>query len=221
MWGFSNDESCYHVRFIYKHVNVRDYLSFKDCDDAIEYSGEDIDLIGWDIKKALDLHYNNDTCIRECLMSDQIYLDKGFDSIFDDLGGFDDDSLKNHYLKNAQMHWRRYCGLKYQEEKVIKYLYVIRCILSWNLLNQGVDPPLTIQELQAHPYAKICDSNRIAVINLINHVQSGMEIGENTIFKLNNFILKSFKSMKRIKTDSSKDFDEYDERFRQLLLTVR
>ena len=164
VWGFSNDESGYDVRFIYKHVNVRDYLSLKDCDVDMEYSGDDIDLTGWDIKKALALHYNNDPSLRECLASNHVYIDKGISNIFDDLGGFDREALKNHYLAMAKRHWKRYCGLKCQEEKVLKYLYVIRCILSWNLLDYGTDPPLTIHELLVNPYAEISDENRIAAI---------------------------------------------------------
>lgn len=221
VWGFANENSDYDVRFIYKNVNISDYLTLKDTIDVIEYSGEDIDLVGWDIKKALMLHHKSNPSLREWLISTQVYIDKGIRDIFDELDAFDKNVLKNYYLHMAKSHWKMYCGLKYQKEKAKKYLYVIRCILSWNLLDRGIDPPLAIQELLNHPHAGICDETRIAIIDLINHLQSSAQISENTIFKLNNFILKSFKSMDKVKTESSKDFEKYEERFRELLLIVR
>ena len=221
VWGFSNENSDYDVRFIYKNVNVSDYLSLKETDDVIEYSGDKIDITGWDIKKALTLHYKSNPSLREWLISNQVYIDKGIDDIFSELGDFDINVLKNYYLSMACRHWKRYCGLKYQNEKVKKYLYVIRYILCWNLLNVGIDPPLSIKDLLNHPYAKISDENASAVYNLIDHLKSQAEISENTIFKLINFILNSFKSMRKVKTNSTKDFDAYDARFRELLLIVR
>lgn len=221
VWGFANDESDYDVRFIYKNVNVGDYLSLKKSDDVIEYSGEDIDLVGWDIKKALTLHYKNNPNLREWLISNQVYIDKGITDIFDDLGKFDKDVLKNYYLSMAKSHWKRYCGLKYQDDKAKKYLYVIRCILSWNILDNGEYPPLAIQNLLNHPFAGISDETEIEVNNLISHLQLRREISEDTIFKLNNFILKSLKSMDTVKTSSNKDFEIYEERFKELLLIVK
>ena len=93
VWGFSNDDSDYDVRFIYKNVNVSDYLSLKETDDVIEYSGDDIDITGWDIKKALNLHYKSNPSLREWLISNQVYIDKGIEDIFSELGDFDINDL--------------------------------------------------------------------------------------------------------------------------------
>lgn len=221
VWGFANQDSNYEVRFIYKHVNVRDYLSVKEKDDIIEYSGDDITLVGWDIKKALTLHYKSNPILRECLISNQVYVDKGIDDVFRDLGDFDRNVLKNYYLRMATSHWKRYCGLKYQNEKVMKYLYVIRCILCWNLLDSEIDPPLGIYELLNHHYSRISEDNRYAVIDLIDYMQSSVDISEDAIFMLNNFILGSFKSMNKSRTKTVRDADAYDVRFRELLLIVR
>ncbi|WP_298524107.1 DNA polymerase beta superfamily protein [uncultured Methanobrevibacter sp.] len=221
VWGFANEKSDYDVRFIYKNVNVSDYLSLKDTQDVIEYSGDDIDLVGWDIKKALELHYKNNPSLREWLISNQVYIDRGIAEIFKDLGDFDKDVLKNYYLSMAKSHWKRYCGLKYQDSKVKKYLYVIRCILSWNILDDGIYPPLSIQELLDHEHAKISEDNKLAVINLVDYLKYSADISENTNFKLNNYILSSFAAMRNSKSHCIKDFDSYDARFRELLLIVR
>lgn len=218
VWGFSNDNSDYDIRFIYRNVNVGDYLTLKDKSDVIECSGDDIDIVGWDIRKALTLHYRSNPSLREWLISTQVYIDKGISAIFDNLGGFERGVLKNYYLNMAKDHWKRYCGLNHQNENAKKYLYVIRCILSWNLLDSGIEPPLSIRELLVHPSSRICDETQIAALDLINNVQSSSKISENTIFKLDNFIMKSFRSMDMAQAESCKDFEKYEKRFRELLL---
>lgn len=218
--GFANEDSDWDIRFIYRNVNVGDYLSLTKTRDIIEYEGDDMDIVGWDIKKALMLHYKSNPSLREWLISSQVYIDKGINVVFDGLGDFDRDILKNYYLGMAQSHWKRYCRLNEQTENVKKYLYVIRCILSWNLLDNGIYPPLQIQELLDEKYSGISAENRDAVLNLIDYLQSSAKLSENTLFKLNNFILNSFNSMERIKTAPDKDFDTYDSRFKELLLII-
>ena len=54
-WGFPSSDSDYDVRFIYAHP-VEWYLSIRNRRDVIERPVvNDIDLSGWDIKKALVL----------------------------------------------------------------------------------------------------------------------------------------------------------------------
>ena len=54
-WGFPSTDSDYDVRFIYAHP-VKWYLSIRNRRDVIERPVvNDIDLSGWDIKKALVL----------------------------------------------------------------------------------------------------------------------------------------------------------------------
>lgn len=216
VWGFSNDNSDYDIRFIYKNVNVRDYLSIKNLRDVIEISGDGIDIVGWDIKKALQLHYKSNPNLREWLYSKQVYIDKGVSDMFNDLGGFDSEVLKNHYSKMALNHWRRYSGLEFGYEKGKKYLYVIRYILTWNLLNQNVDPPISIPDLLNHEKTDISGDIEEAIISLMDF----SEISEQNIFRLNNFILNSLKSMKNVKVSSKKDIELYDERFRELLMVI-
>lgn len=52
-WGFESKNSDYDVRCIYVH-SLDWYLSIEDKKDVIEYLISDqLDIIGWDIKKAL------------------------------------------------------------------------------------------------------------------------------------------------------------------------
>ena len=218
VWGFSNEDSDYDVRFIYKKSNVKDYLSLIMISDVIEYSGDDFDITGWDIKKAFNLHYKDNPNLREWLISDIVYIDKGISDIFKDLGDFDKYILKNHYYSIAHNHWKRYLGLAFNKTKIKKYLYVIRAILCWNLLANDVYPPINLNELLNNQKANISDEIKEDIEKLIAYHKGNGKIGEDTIFRLNNFILNSLNSMNYVKTNPTKDIKLYDERFREILL---
>ena len=79
VWGFANHESDYDVRFIYKKLNVKDYLSLNEQSEVIECIGDDMEIVGWDIKKALKLHYKNNPNLREWIISREVYIDKGIE----------------------------------------------------------------------------------------------------------------------------------------------
>ena len=215
--GFSKVGSDYDIRFIYRKVDVQDYLSLKEINDVIEYSQENMDIVGWDIKKALNLHFKDNPNLREWLISPEVYIDKGIDEMFDGLGRFDVNVLKNHYLAIALVHWKKYNGLEFNSKKIKKYFFVIRSILSWNILDNGRYPPISIQELLDHECCGISDDVKDSIENLIECYLSDCEIREETIFIINNFILNSFNSMKKVKTKSDKNFNLYEKRFKELI----
>lgn len=216
VWGFADDRSDHDIRFIYKNLNISDYLSIRDTRDVIEITGDDIDIVGWDIRKALQLHYKSNPNLREWLVSNIIYMDNGVEDIFKGLGGFNRQILKNHYSKMARNHWRRYSGLEFGAEKIKKYLYVIRYILTWKLLNQNVCPPISIHDLMAHEKTELSKDIEDAIAKMIDFSR----ISEHEIFMLNNYILDSLNSMKKESVSSKKDIGVYDERFRELLMVI-
>ena len=218
VWGFSSADSDYDIRFIYRKENVKDYLSLKKITDVIEYEGDNLDIVGWDIKKAFFLHFKDNPNLREWLISDIVYIDKGIRDIFRDLGDFDKDILINHYSSIAHNHWKRYSGLEFSKKKTKKYLYVIRAILCWNLLKNDVYPPININDLINHEKCDFSHEVKEDIKELIDFHKGIGKISEETLFRLNNFILNSLNSMNMVKTTSNKNLDEYDERFRELLL---
>lgn len=189
IWGFSNDDSDNDVRFIYK----KSALSLKMISDVIEYSGDDFNIIGWHIKKAFNRENPN---LREWLISDIVYIDNGISDIFKDLGDFDKDLLKNHYSSIAYNHWKTYSGLAFNKTKIKKYLYVLSAILCWNILNSDIYPPLNINKLIHHEKANISDIVKCDIEKLIDYYNDIGKIGEDNIFRLNNFILNSLNCMK-------------------------
>lgn len=219
-WGFCRDDSDYDIRFIYRKRNVEDYLSLKRISDVIEYQGDDMDIVGWDIKKAFTLHYKDNPSLREWLMSDIVYIDRGISEIFNNIDDFDKGVLMNHYSAIAKSHWKRYSGLEFSKKKIKKYLYVLRSILCWRLLEKDIYPPVKIQDLLNHDQLDISDEIKGDIYSLIDYYLDISDIGEDSIFRINNFILRSLDSMGKFKAETSKDFNEYDKKFKEFLINT-
>ena len=219
-WGFSNDESDWDIRFIYKR-NVKDYLSLIKMKDVIEVTDRDnyLDFVGWDIKKALMLHFKSNPNLREWIKSDRIYLDIGVDLIFNNLGGFDRNILMNHYSSIAFSHWKKYCGDFIGKDNSKKYLYVLRCILSWNLLKKEICPPINIFDLLMCNESLISKDVKRSIMKLIEFHQSKSEINDSDIEVINSFIISSLNNMDHLEPSMVKDIQKYDEIFRELLLS--
>lgn len=78
-WGFASVNSDYDVRFIYAHPQDW-YLSInvENHRDVIEYPiVDEIDINGWDIRKALRLLRKSNPSIVEWLHSPLVYIDDG------------------------------------------------------------------------------------------------------------------------------------------------
>ena len=75
-WGFPSSDSDYDVRFIYLHP-LEWYLSIVDKRDVIEdpITGQ-LDVNGWDLRKALQLFRKSNPPLFEWLNSPIVYLEK-------------------------------------------------------------------------------------------------------------------------------------------------
>ena len=78
-WGFASPNSDYDVRFIYAHP--KDWYVAVDLEekrDVIEYDiVDEIDINGWDIRKALRLFWKSNPAFVEWLQSPIIYVERG------------------------------------------------------------------------------------------------------------------------------------------------
>ncbi len=140
MWGFASPDSDFDVRFIYVHP--RDwYLSIhiESKRDVIErMTSNDLDLVGWDLRKALGLLQKSNPSLIEWLYSPIIYSEvPGFRERMCELA-------KLYFSPMASFHHYRSMGpnhnLKYLQREEIsykKYLYPIRGILAAQWLERG------------------------------------------------------------------------------------
>lgn len=138
-WGFHSPDSDYDCRFVY--VRNRDwYLSIdvEDRRDVIEYPiVDEIDINGWDLRKALRLMAKANPSIVEWLHSPIVYLQHGE---FADLARA---WLAQHYaIHKGIYHYRSTAKTNFQQYlcaeqvRLKKYLYVLRPLLAVRWLEQ-------------------------------------------------------------------------------------
>lgn len=151
-WGFSSPNSDYDVRFVYAHP--RDWylsLDLTERRDVIECGIEDdIDLSGWDARKALTLLGKSNPSIVEWLGSPIVYRDDGVfasraRALLPDI--YDVDKGVHHYLSMADKNYHGYLKAKLVPLK--KYFYVLRPLLAIRWLERYRTPaPIEFESLR-------------------------------------------------------------------------
>ena len=138
-WGFASPNSDYDVRFIYMH-EPEWYLSIdvEHRRDVIEYPiVDDIDLNGWDIRKALNLFAKSNPAFVEWIQSPITYIEAGqfrqnvlllLPEIYQAEKGI------YHYLNMAKTNYRGH--LQSEMVSLKKYFYVFRALLAAHWLHQ-------------------------------------------------------------------------------------
>lgn len=148
-WGFPLPDSDYDARFVYTH-NVDWYLSISPGRDVIELPIEgELDINGWDIKKALGLLLKPNPVLLEWLSSPVRYIWN--EHICEELIKFSKKTTHgpaclNHYLHLG--HWDVYVDGK-ERVNLKKYFYIVRPVMAvrWIRLNPDLAPPMNFQEL--------------------------------------------------------------------------
>jgi len=148
-WGFPSKDSDYDVRFIY--VNPRDwYLSISEKRDVIELPiDNELDINGWDLRKALQLLRKSNSPLLEWLSSPIRYrnLNSALAPIIKlSKKAFMPKSSCYNYLSVAKNSIS-----KVQNNKRIKiktYMYAIRTIFCCKWIVENLNqPPMHINEL--------------------------------------------------------------------------
>ncbi len=148
-WGFASRDSDYDVRFIYAHAPEW-YLSVDEHRDVIEVPlSDELDLTGWDLRKALKLLRKSNPSLLEWIKSPVVYrADPAFALVFGLLASefSSPDRLFHHYLRMARGNFR---GTLHKDEvRLKKYLYVLRALLACRWIERGLGPvPVRFQTL--------------------------------------------------------------------------
>jgi predicted nucleotidyltransferase len=198
-WGFASKDSDWDVRFIYVH-NYDWYLSVDDKKDNIEVIlPNDIDLAGWELRKALLLYKKSNPPLFEWLRSPILYKDES------SLAGilrnqseqyFNPKSCIYHYQHMAKRNWEEY----FTEEivRVKKYFYVLRPLMASSWIERtGEMAPMEFQ--------KLMDAERLpsrvknSIDQLLERKMSGAELDkEKRINPIDEYIedkLTHFKTL--------------------------
>ena len=148
-WGFASTDSDWDVRYFYIH-RLDWYLKIDILKDSQEEILEnDIDLSGWELKKALKLFRKSNPPMLEWLDSPIIYsenystatrlrkLKKEY---------FNPKSCMHHYFNMANNNFKHY--LEKDMVRTKKYLYVLRPILACEWIkNNETMAPMEFDEL--------------------------------------------------------------------------
>jgi predicted nucleotidyltransferase len=148
-WGFASPDSDYDVRFVYVH-KLEWYLRVESQRDVIELPiSDELDVSGWELRKALGLMRRSNPPLFEWLDSPVIYREdkavatqlRGFASSF-----FSEKKGCAHYMAMAKTNFRGY--LQGPTVRLKKYLYVLRPLLAamWIQSGRGL-PPMRFAEL--------------------------------------------------------------------------
>jgi predicted nucleotidyltransferase len=140
-WGFASQDSDFDVRFIYAR-KLEWYLSIdlERKPDVIELPiTDELDINGWDLRKALQLFRKSNPPLLEWLGSPIVYVDKG--SLAPRMRELASESYSPvacmyHYFKMAKRNFREY--LRGDRVRLKKYFYVLRPVLAVLYLERGL-----------------------------------------------------------------------------------
>jgi uncharacterized protein len=151
-WGFPSPDSDYDVRFLYTRP-VDWHLRVVPGPDVVERAiSEELDLSGWDLRKALGLILGSNAVVMEWLQSPVVYAE--LPGLREDLAAFGRRALQRrpvlwHYLRLGE---RQRAGLIDPEGRVRlkRYFYTLRpaLVLRWLRLRPAeAVPPMDMDRL--------------------------------------------------------------------------
>ncbi|MEO1722159.1 MAG: nucleotidyltransferase domain-containing protein [Pseudomonadota bacterium] len=225
-WGFPSPDSDYDVRFVYAHP-VDWYLSLEPGRDVIERPiVGDLDINGWELRKALNLLRKPNPVMLEWLSSPIRYRWEA--GVADRLIALAEltapaAACVHHYLHLGEGQLRQHfegrdtVGYK-------KYFYVLRPALAlrWVRLNPSDAPPMNIQEMSARLSLEAEES--AAIDQLVALKAVAREAGEGPrIAPLDRLIEAEFAHARRAApaTRRSGLYEKADALFRAILLEGR
>lgn len=150
-WGFASPNSDYDVRFIYAHA-PRWYqaVDLEERRDVIEYAiVDDIDLNGWDVRKALRLFWKSNPAFVEWIQSPILYIEHGgfgagARALLSQV--YSVESGMYHYRSMAKTNYRGY--LRADRVPLKKYFYALRPLLAVLWLERYATPaPIEFHKL--------------------------------------------------------------------------
>jgi predicted nucleotidyltransferase len=190
-WGFASRDSDWDVRFLYVHPPAW-YVSVAERRDVIELPIEaDLDISGWELRKALRLLRKGNPAIQEWLHSPIVYRSApGFLERVRTLAGeaYAPSAALYHYLHMARGNHREY--LHGQEVRLKKYLYVLRPVLACLWIERGLgQPPVAFAELMEALIPE--GALRVAILGLLERKASGDELDRGSaIPELDDFLTR-------------------------------
>ena len=148
-WGFESQNSDWDVRFIYVH-KPEWYFTVQEKRDVIEHVYEDdVDAVGWELRKALTLLGKNNPSILEWINSPIVYYrDDAFVARIREVADrfFNPIRSMYHYNHIYMKHDERY--LQKEGCPMKRFLYYLRGVLACKWIEQHQTlPPVPFKQL--------------------------------------------------------------------------
>lgn len=175
-WGFESQNSDYDVRFLYVRP-VDWYLSIEKRDDVLELgTSQDIDLSGWDLRKALLFLRQSHPVLLEWLRSPVVYIERP--EIIQQMREIGEEFFAprasvHHYIGWAERILHRY--FQHSDLAAKRYFYVMRPVLCCRWIQSiGGQPPLLMHNLISAVEMPI--DAKLAIESLIERKRAGYEL---------------------------------------------
>lgn len=204
-WGFSSPDSDYDARFVYVHRQSW-YLTVNERTgpgqpqrDVIELPIDDeLDVSGWDLRKALRLVSKSNPTLLEWLRSPIVYrcdetMKAGLEKLADEF--YSPVAAWHHYFSMAKGNFRGY--LKGDRVRTKKYLYVLRPVLACRWIENEPDPAPMAFELLLE---RLLPSGvlRDAIDALLEKKRVSKEVGEGPrIASISDYLEAEIERMQR------------------------
>ena len=171
-WGFPSPDSDYDVRFIYLH-DIDWYLSLRDRKNTIDLpvSG-DLDLGGWELKKALQLLRKSNPPLLEWLFSPIVYTSNAaFLTDLKELAKmfFSPVAVMHHYLSMSKKY-HELC-LEGENIRLKRYFYALRTAIA----GKWVKETLTVPTTEMQNMYSILDQKLTEKINELINIKSSQK----------------------------------------------
>lgn len=148
-WGFASPDSDYDVRFVYVR-GLSSYLTVNPRRDVIERPiDRELDLGGWDLRKALQLMLSSNPALLEWLRSPVVYLQDV--DVATRLHALAEENFSlvrgyHHYVSMAMKNLSEHLGG--ETVRLKKYLYVLRPLMAARWIREhGSVPPMVFARL--------------------------------------------------------------------------
>jgi uncharacterized protein len=186
-WNFHSPDSDYDVRFVY----IRDkanYLSVSPARDVCEsfkglsrgtaYDDDLLDIVGWDLSKALHLMRKSNPQLLEWLNGPLPYYiaDPAFNEHLKSVANIITrmEPIYMHYRGMATGNFREY--LQGDQVRYKKYLYVIRPLLAAQFIREKEQiPPVDFNELMRATLSSHNDDFRESLFRLLEYKKNKQE----------------------------------------------
>lgn len=172
-WGFASPDSDYDIRFVFVHPREK-YLEITEPADTINVDlPGDLDLVGWDLRKALKLGLKGNSGFFEWLNSPIVYWGEATRSECQELllPYFRPQISMFHYLGIARSTEKS--GIEEQMISIKKYFYILRPVLAAYWVSKYmIPPPVEFREL-----LPLVENKQVknAIMDLLRQKETAME----------------------------------------------